>query len=178
MNKLDCVGRVSFYEGMGKPLKFPLVALLLVSLCEHSSIAKSPDFETEIAPILEAMCLSCHNQNDAEGDLILESRSLALEHPDAILPGNASQSYLIEMISGTVPEMPEEGDPLTWDQVKLLSAWIDAGAAWPENRLLAENRPRDLDWWSLKPLVGKRVPEEHGIHPVDAFINSTLHQKN
>ena len=38
-------------------------------------------------------------------------------------------------------------------------------------------RPRNLDWWSLKPLVGARVPEKHGVHPVDAFINVTLRQK-
>ena len=53
-------------------------------------LAIEPDFEIEIAPILEANCLSCHNQEEAEGDLVLETRSLALEHPDAIIPGHTS----------------------------------------------------------------------------------------
>jgi hypothetical protein len=163
---------------MGKPFSFGLVTFSLFIVYENTSVAQSPDFETEVAPILEAKCLACHNQDDAEGDFILETRALALEHPDAIIPGQASGSYLIDMISGTTPEMPEEGDPLTNDQRKLLSAWIDSGAEWPEDRVLVENRPRDLNWWSLKPLIKPPVPENKGLHPVDAFINATLRQKN
>ncbi|MCZ6673410.1 MAG: DUF1549 domain-containing protein [Verrucomicrobia bacterium] len=141
-------------------------------------LAIEPDFEIDIAPILEASCLSCHNQEDAEGDLVLETRSLALEHPDAIIPGRAAESYLVDMISGTTPDMPEEGDPLTSDQVKLLRAWIDAGAEWPEDRVLVDNRPRDLDWWSLKPIVRPQVPQSDASHPIDAFINAKLTEKN
>jgi hypothetical protein len=163
---------------MGKPFSFGLVTFSLFIVYVNTSVAQSPDFETEVAPILEAKCLACHNQDDAEGDFILETRGLALEHPDAIIPGQASGSYLIDMISGTTPEMPEEGDPLTNDQRKLLRAWIDSGAEWPEDRVLVENRPRDLNWWSLKPLIKRSVPENKGLHPVDAFINATLRQKN
>ncbi len=135
------------------------------------------EFERDVAPVFEARCLSCHNRADAAGDFILETRAAALDHPDAILPGEASQSYLVKMISGTVPEMPEEGDPLTQMEVSIIRQWIDAGANWPKERVLVDKRPRNLDWWSLKPLVGARVPEKHGVHPVDAFINATLRQK-
>ena len=75
-------------------------------LCTQLSFAVVADFETEIVPILEANCLSCHNSHDAEGDLNLESRARALSNPDAIVPGKSAESYLIEVISGPDPEMP------------------------------------------------------------------------
>lgn len=146
-------------------------------LCTQLSFAVVADFETEIVPILEANCLSCHNSHDAEGDLNLESRARALSNPDAIVPGKSAESYLIEVISGPDPEMPENGDPLTHEQIGLIRQWIDAGAEWPADRTLAENRPRDLDWWSLKPLNVDQVPEEHGMHPIDAFLTRALRQK-
>ncbi|MBC9867109.1 MAG: DUF1549 domain-containing protein [Opitutae bacterium] len=142
-----------------------------------SSVSGEMDFERDVAPVFEAKCLSCHSRADAEGDFILETRAAAFGHPDAIVPGEASQSYLVEMISGTLPEMPEEGDPLTENEVSMIRQWIDAGANWPEDRVLVDKRPRDLDWWSLKPLVGAPVPENHGLHPVDAFIHATLRRK-
>jgi len=133
-----------------------------------------PDFEAEVAPILEANCLSCHNASDAEGDLNLESRKRALSHPDAIVPGKAAESYLMEMVSGPDPEMPEDDDPLTEDEVLILERWIDAGAKWPEGRALTDKKPRDLDWWSLKPIVSQSVPKNGADHPVDAFVNEML----
>ena len=143
----------------------------------QSSVSAEVDFESEVAPIFEARCLSCHNQADAEGDFILETRSAAFDHPDALLPGDATQSYLIEMISGDVPEMPEEGDPLTREEVSVIKQWINEGAEWPEERQLIDNPPRDLNWWSLKPLKAGRAPRGYGSHPVDAFINRSLKQK-
>ena len=133
-----------------------------------------PDFEAEVAPILEANCLSCHNASDAEGDLNLESRERAMKHPDAIVPGKAAESYLMEMVSGPDPEMPENGDPLSEDEVLKLERWIDAGAKWPEGRQLADKKPRNLDWWSLKPILSQAVPENGAGHPVDAFLNEML----
>lgn len=158
----------------------PVLALVFVWSKPDPLIAENtlPDFERDIAPILEANCLSCHNREDAEGDLVLETRSLALEHPDSIIPGNSAESYLIENISGPDPEMPEDGNPLTIEQVEILRAWIDAGAGWPTERELVDNRPRDLDWWSLQPIVRPQVPEKDETHPVDAFINTKLTEKN
>ena len=142
-----------------------------------SSVSAEIDFERDVAPVFEARCLFCHNQADAEGDFNLETRDAAFGHPDAIVPGDASQSYLVQMISGTLPEMPEDGDPLTQDEVSMIRQWIDAGADWPTERVLVDKRPRDLDWWSLKPLLGAPVPENDGLHPVDAFIHANLVRK-
>ncbi|MDA1048781.1 MAG: c-type cytochrome [Verrucomicrobia bacterium] len=109
---------------MGKCLTAIHFSIYLIA---SVSLSGAPDFETQIAPIFEAHCLSCHNSTDAEGDFVLQTKAEALEHPDAILPGNAMQSYLIDQISGLVPAMPDGGDPLSENEVDLVFDWINTG---------------------------------------------------
>ena len=44
-------------------------AIFLISMA-----GAAPDFEKDIAPILEANCLFCHNADEAKGDLNLATR--------------------------------------------------------------------------------------------------------
>ena len=135
-----------------------------------SAGAAAPDFAKEVAPILEANCLSCHDAAHHKGDLILETRAAALSHKSAIVPGDPASSELLGSISGLEPEMPKKAKPLSRAQVTVLHNWIAAGAPWPEGRVLVENRPRDLDWWSLRP-----IPKVEGApKPVDSFIEAKL----
>lgn len=129
------------------------------------------EFGLEVSPIFESKCLSCHNASDAEGDLVLDTRKSVLEHPDAIVPGDAAASYLLEVITGPNPDMPEDGEPLSVEEVLLIKRWIDEGAAWPDGLVLRDKTPRDLDWWSLQPILSKPVPDSRFDHPVDAFID-------
>jgi hypothetical protein len=46
-----------------------------------------------------------------------------------IEPGDPDNSYLVELI--VKGEMPKRGDPLSPDQIEIITAWIEAGA--PEN---------------------------------------------
>ena len=117
------------------------------------------EFGLEVSPIFESKCLSCHNASDAEGDLVLDTRKSVLEHPDAIVPGDAAASYLLEVITGPNPDMPEDGEPLSGEEVLLIKRWIDEGAAWPDGLVLRDKTPRDLDWWSLQPILSKPVPD-------------------
>jgi len=135
-----------------------------------SAGAAAPDFAKEVAPILEANCLSCHDAVHHKGDFILETRATALSHESAIVPGDPAASEVLASISGPEPEMPKKAKPLSSGQVDVLRRWIAAGAPWPEGRVLVENRPRDLNWWSLRP-----IPKIDGApRPVDAFIEAKL----
>ena len=136
-----------------------------------SAGAAAPDFATEVAPILEANCLSCHDTAHHKGDFILETRAAALSHKSAIVPGDPGASELLESISGPEPEMPKKGKPLSATEVDVLRRWIAAGAQWPEERVLVENRPRDLDWWSLRP-----IPYLRDAGAVDEFIAPKLNE--
>lgn len=133
----------------------------------------APDFEREVAPILESRCLACHDGTHAEGEVRLDSRAAVLEH---LVPGRPEASVLIEQVSGAQPAMPRKERPLTPAQVETLRAWVLAGAPWPDARVLADKPPRDLDWWSLRA-IAKPKPADPKVHPVDAFLDAKLAER-
>jgi len=137
--------------------------------------ASPPDFQSEIAPVLERYCLACHNENLQHGGLSLATAADAArggESGPALIAGDSAASLLVEMIDGSDPAMPKEGERLNPAEVELLRAWIQAGAAWPETRTLTA---REI-WWSRKPLIQPAVPElPSGLalqarSPIDSFI--------
>lgn len=140
-----------------------------------------PDFEKDIAPILEAKCLSCHNAADAKGEFVLETREQALSDPEMIAPGSSADSKLMSLISGGEPDMPKRGVPLSEKQIQTVGDWIKAGAKWPEARVLRDNPERDLNWWSLAPIQEGLIDQLTGLNrmanPVDFFINRKLDEK-
>ncbi|HEX3987886.1 MAG TPA: c-type cytochrome domain-containing protein [Verrucomicrobiae bacterium] len=95
------------------------------------------DFSRDIRPILENDCLRCHGPEKAKSKFRLDNRESALkggENGVDILPGKSAASPLIHYVARLVPdmEMPpnDKGAPLTPQQISLLRAWIDQGAAW------------------------------------------------
>ncbi len=160
-------------------MALPRLTLWTTALTLAATARGAPDFERDVAPILERSCLSCHHEAGAKGDLILETRALALEHPDALSPGNPGTSTLLASVSGPDPEMPKKGKALAAAEVETLRAWIADGAPWPEHRALVDRPARDLDWWSLRPIQEGHVddPTLSGRHPVDALIGKKLAEK-
>jgi hypothetical protein len=155
------------------------IALALLALWTHPGSAETPkpDFERDVAPILESRCLRCHNRAQAKGDLVLERRATALASEGVLVPGDPAASGLLDMVSGPEPEMPPKGEHLTAQQVEILRRWIAEGAPWPEARVLADKPVRDLNWWSLRPLAVQQPPREASaveVHPIDAFVHAKL----
>lgn len=154
-------------------IRFPTwIIVLLALLAPVFGQSVVPDFEREVVPIFEARCLSCHDGAHAKGDLKLDTRKHALA---VLAVGKPEKSRLLEQISGAKPEMPKKGEPLASVEVEMLRRWIAAGAPWPEARVLKDNPPRNLDWWSLKPLVAQSPKSQtQGHNPVDAFLDAKL----
>lgn len=123
-------------------------------------------FDDRVAPILVQNCLHCHNDSQTEGNLNLSTREHMLAGGDsgeAIEPGSADDSYLIDRVRDH--EMPPEGKgkPLADADVAALAAWVNAGAQWPKGRTLSEfdfttDRRAGRDWWSLSPPKRPEVP--------------------
>jgi DNA-binding NarL/FixJ family response regulator len=166
-----CCDAMSWHDNRAEAGHADRMRLLLLPLLipAPAALAAPPDFERDVAPILEARCLSCHNEHLAKGDLRLDLREHALS---VIAPGRPEKSPLIEQISGPEPEMPKKGAPLSADQVRTLREWVAAGASWPQERVLKDNPSRNLDWWSLKPIAGAKPPATG--HPVDGFLAARL----
>lgn len=79
--------------------------------------------------------------------LRLDNRADALKGGDSgtvIRPGNSAESKLIHLVSGLRKNlvMPLASERLTAEQVGVLRAWIDQGAAWPVTPMRPANRPK------------------------------------
>ncbi|MCA9200602.1 MAG: hypothetical protein KDA87_23845, partial [Planctomycetales bacterium] len=106
----------------------------LISAWSSSAIGATVAFETEVAPILRQHCLSCHHADNAEGGLSLSSSTALTQGGDSgplVSPGDPDASMLLEMVSGSEPQMPQDAAPLSAEQIATLRQWISQGANWP-----------------------------------------------
>ncbi|MEK6235920.1 MAG: hypothetical protein N2C14_14525, partial [Planctomycetales bacterium] len=116
-----------------------LLSLLLACVSSPAVAAEpaSPDYTRDVAPLLKKYCVGCHNDDDPEGKLSLETFAAARKggkHGPALLPRDASASRMIRMLTGELkPAMPPEDESQpTAEEVSVLSRWIDSGAKGPE----------------------------------------------
>lgn len=97
--------------------------------------AKRVSYYKDIRPVFQAKCQGCHQPAKAKGDYVLTDVAKLItggETDKAVVPHKPQESFLIEQVTpvdGEV-EMPPEGkaDPLTKDELKLVSDWIAQGA--------------------------------------------------
>lgn len=132
-------------------LRGPFASLCLsfvnfLSFCSNALLpdscvcAAEIDFEKQVAPILAQNCVKCHNSMKARAGLDLSSLESALKGSDAgevLVPGQPQESLLIQRTTdGSMP--PEiDGRRLNAEEVAVLTAWVKAGAKWPEGRVLS-----------------------------------------
>jgi len=86
-------------------------------------------FADDIMPILEARCVECHDEENTELGLRLDSYEgvmVGSDYGTVIEPGDPDGSIFIEMIASG--DMPEEGDPVLPEELDLIRAWISEGA--------------------------------------------------
>lgn len=109
--------------------------------------AAAPDFREQIQPILETNCVRCHNEDKVKGGLRMDTYEKIMEGgdtADAIVPGKPEESeLLIRVHLRPIDEgvMPDEGQMLKHEDLKLLDAWVETGAHWPEGLTLVERKP-------------------------------------
>ncbi len=133
------------------------------------------EFARDIQPLLKTHCTKCHGPEEQKGGLRLDHRASALKGGDegkVIVPGRSAESRLIHLVSGLEADavMPPKGERLTAEQTGVLRAWIDQGATWPDDGVVARVQSNH---WSLQPLRAVVVPEGAG-DPVTAFISTRL----
>lgn len=141
-------------------------------------VERKIDFVKDVQPILTASCLTCHGPEKQKSSYRVDVRAIAIAGGDfgeAIKPGESAASPFIHYVAGLDDDlrMPAEGEPLTAEQVGILRAWIDQGAAWPDSADAQLDDKRDH--WAYRPLV-KPAPPSAAPHeawvenPIDAFI--------
>ena len=145
-------------------------------------------FSESIAPILEQNCIRCHYPGLEKGDVSLATRE-DLDELEYLVPGKADESYLIDLVSAhddEPPQMPQESEPLSANEVELLKEWINEGADWPAEYVVTQASKASTDWWSLQPLQMHSVPdpkygdatlEQWRENAIDRFILTRLEQE-
>ena len=108
-----------------------LLAPTVRSLRADREPDEAVDFRRQIRPILLSKCFTCHGPDEKrrKADLRLDLASSA--HGRAIVPGNPSESAMIQRITSTNPDerMPPPDSTLepSTEEVSLLTQWVSAG---------------------------------------------------
>lgn len=140
-------------------------------------------YQRDVKPLLQQKCVPCHGAIQQNGGLRLDAGKLIHaggESGVALIPGKSADSSLIGRVKTTDSSLrmpPDaEGEPLTDQQVEILSRWIDQGAKFPADEAIPDD---PANYWSYQPIVRPEIPHAHNAtwvrNPIDRFV-SAQHQ--
>ncbi|QDU40280.1 Planctomycete cytochrome C [Maioricimonas rarisocia] len=173
------------------PLILPVLSLVCLLAGQLSADDTSDPqgiafFEKKIRPILVKHCYECHSSeaDDVSAGLYVDSRQGLLTGGDmgaAVVPGEISDSLLIQAIEYRELEMPPEGR-LPEEVIRDFRRWVRMGAPDPRNGQMPahvaaddsdESRAEDL--WSVQPIVPHDPPTTNSDWPrssIDHFVHA------
>lgn len=134
------------YRFFSAALIILLVFLLFLLIDNRTGFSPKIDYNSDVKPILNTHCISCHGGVKQNSGFSLMTRANALSENEsgkpAIIPGDARKSELISRLHSTDMDerMPLDGAPLDREEIKVLTKWIDQGAPW------------DLHW-AYRPII-------------------------
>ena len=113
-----------------------VISLLVVAILAFQCAGKQKpvDFTTQVKPILNKNCISCHGGVRQKSGFSLLFREEALAKTKsgkyAIIPGDPGHSEMIRRITNNDPEerMPYKHEPLAKSDIDILRRWIKEGA--------------------------------------------------
>ena len=149
-----------------------LIGLLIFPSCQRS---EPVDFNTQIKPIINEKCISCHGgvKKNAGFSFLFEEEALGdtSEGTPAIIPGNAKKSRMIQRLHETDLElrMPYEKPALSKEEIELFTRWIDQGAQWGTH--WAYISPKKS---ALPEVASKFTDLEFLQTPIDYFIAARM----
>ena len=118
------------------PKAWPVAVLF--AFIDH---AQAVDFQKDIFPLLDQHCVECHSEDDADGELKLDSYAGLVaggETGKAVEAGKGSDSLLVKFLEGRSGKTgknqfmpPGKREHLSAEEIALFKAWIDAGAKGP-----------------------------------------------
>ena len=132
--------------------QFVTFTLLLLMAAGAWYCTETPvEYNTDIKPLLNKKCITCHGGVKKQGgfSLLFEEEALATTKSGkkGIVPYHPEQSEMIRRLSLSDPEerMPYQHEPLTKDEIKLLTRWIKQGARWGKH-------------WAYVPVKAPEIP--------------------
>jgi hypothetical protein len=147
---------------------------------------KEIDFNSQVKPILNKKCISCHGGVKQQGGFSVLFREEALAKTKsgkpAIIPGNPGDSEFIKRIKSNDPEerMPYKHPALNNDEIDILSSWVEQGAKWGKHWAYVSVKPTELpdvnnDWVrnDLDKFIFAKL-EENKLKPSKTADKATL----
>ncbi|MCB9279785.1 MAG: DUF1553 domain-containing protein [Lewinellaceae bacterium] len=157
---------------------------LIAAACQRTDDRIS--YNRDIRPIFNKKCLPCHGGVKKLGGFSLLFREEALGSTDsgkpAIVPGSHKKSELYHRLTEQDPgkRMPQESDPLSAGEIRLIARWLDEGAQWeepwsyiPPKETPAPKTGSDWPQADLDRFVLKRL-EQEGLKPEAPAEPATL----
>ncbi len=169
---------------------------ILVGLAAIPVLAAGADLAGEANAILQENCQMCHGAAVQQSGLDLRTRDKILtggERGAAVTGASLSGSWLWKLVTHTVTPFMPPGGKLPDEKIEILRKWILAGAPMPEGGVTDEEAERlealrkleerpitevERSWWSFTTPVRPIVPGDPDRHPVDAFLEAKLREKN
>jgi len=160
------------------------ITLVMVGVALLQAKDDPVDFSAEIKPIINKHCISCHGGVKKNGGFSLlfeeEAFSATESGKPAIIPGDAKHSEFIRRLTTEDPEerMPYNAPPLSKEDIRLLTRWVEEGAKWgehwayslPKKVPVPGNRPAMaslFNFWGRPPLhsdIDYFIQEKHKQH--------------
>lgn len=153
-------------------------------------------FESRIRPVLVEYCYECHNDQQREGGLALDSRAgvqAGGDRQQALKGPDKKRNLILEAIRHEHDDlkMPDGGAKLSPQTIADFEKWFASGAfdprdAPPTSEELQPEQLREMvfaqraKWWALQPLQRTAPPMMDGAdwpeHPIDRFTFAAMRQ--
>ena len=140
------------------------------------------DFSTQVKPIINEHCITCHGGVKAKNNFSLLFREEALAKTKsgkpAIIPGDPDNSEMIKRITTDDVEdrMPYHHEPLNKEDIEILRRWIKEGAHWGEHWSYISVKPVEVTMpTTFFGLI--KTKSKWAKNPVDNFIEKKLNEE-
>ncbi|MEO6637911.1 MAG: DUF1549 domain-containing protein, partial [Ginsengibacter sp.] len=165
--------------------KIVFISIILIAIIATAWMFNTTpliDYSTQVKPIINKSCITCHGGVKQKGGFSLLFRDEALAKTTngkyGIVPGDPGHSEMIRRINSKDAEerMPYKHDPLSNEEIDILTTWIRQGAQWGYH-------------WAYVPVKDVPVPQQttfFGLftskskwakNPLDNFIEEKFKEK-
>ena len=162
-------------------LKATILIIVLLLFSDNRSLAAGgPDYDRDIAPLLAANCLPCHNESTHTSGFSIATLGSVLgggnRHGKAVQAGHPEQSVLVQILQGQLsPRMPM-GRVLPDADIARIEDWIRNLS--PDVTAKVNERPSS---WPFQKPVEPKIPAVRQAawvrNPIDAFVLEKLEAK-
>jgi mono/diheme cytochrome c family protein len=123
------------------------LGLALPASAASSTEEAEKHYVLKVLPLFKEKCLACHGDDlkNIKGGLDMRTRELMLSGGDSgeasFVPKEPDKSLLMKVVTREDDDLampPKENDKLTAEQIEVVRKWIADGAAWPDEKKVAE----------------------------------------